>query len=241
MRAETRRSDGEVAALMAPCSQTAKAVGTGVSGTGPDPDSMRTGPVGCCLFDAAALNTYTHLSLAFTSRTVPAPGHRERCGRLVETTKGRSSIGRALVSKTSGWGFKSLRPCYTLLRQDVCACTYFIAQPCGSTGRGTATTRNQVSSVTDAVGSIDMPDAEDEAPESKKKTRKGGKRGKKGPLGRLALFYRQIVAELRKVVWPTRSQLTTYTSVVIVFVVVMIGLVTVLDMGFARVVKYVFG
>ncbi|ARF74573.1 preprotein translocase subunit SecE [Kitasatospora albolonga] len=95
--------------------------------------------------------------------------------------------------------------------------------------------------MTDAVGSIDMPDAEDESPESKKKTRKGGKRGKKGPLGRLALFYRQIVAELRKVVWPTRSQLTTYTIVVIVFVVVMIGIVTVLDMGFARVVKYVFG
>ncbi|MEV6161111.1 preprotein translocase subunit SecE [Streptomyces sp. NPDC052052] len=95
--------------------------------------------------------------------------------------------------------------------------------------------------MTDAVGSIDMPDAEDEAPESKKKTRKGGKRGKKGPLGRLALFYRQIVAELRKVVWPTRQQLTTYTSVVIVFVVVMIGLVTVVDFGFQRVVKYVFG
>nr|WP_202445332.1 MULTISPECIES: preprotein translocase subunit SecE [Streptomyces] len=86
-----------------------------------------------------------------------------------------------------------------------------------------------------------MPDAEDEAPESKKRPRKGGKRGKKGPLGRLALFYRQIVAELRKVVWPTRSQLTTYTSVVIVFVVVMIGLVTVIDFGFARAVKYVFG
>ncbi|WP_405899350.1 preprotein translocase subunit SecE [Streptomyces sp. NBC_00727] len=94
--------------------------------------------------------------------------------------------------------------------------------------------------MTDAVGSIDKPDAEDEAPESKK-TRKGGKRGKKGPLGRLALFYRQIIAELRKVVWPTRNQLTTYTSVVIVFVVVMIGLVTVIDFGFARVIKYVFG
>jgi preprotein translocase subunit SecE len=78
-------------------------------------------------------------------------------------------------------------------------------------------------------------------PESKKKTRKGGKRGKKGPLGRFALFYRQIVAELRKVVWPTRNQLTTYTTVVIVFVVVMIGLVTVIDFGFQRVVKYVFG
>ncbi|WP_326699283.1 preprotein translocase subunit SecE [Streptomyces sp. NBC_01754] len=95
--------------------------------------------------------------------------------------------------------------------------------------------------MTDAVGSIDMPDAEDEAPESKRKPRKGGKRGKKGPLGRLALFYRQIVAELRKVVWPTRNQLTTYTTVVIIFVVVMIGLVTVIDFGFARLVKFVFG
>ncbi|TQK52509.1 preprotein translocase subunit SecE [Streptomyces sp. SLBN-118] len=95
--------------------------------------------------------------------------------------------------------------------------------------------------MTDAVGSIDMPDAEDEAPESKKKARKGGKRGKKGPLGRLALFYRQIIAELRKVVWPTRSQLSTYTTVVIVFVVVMIGLVTVIDYGFQEAVKYVFG
>ncbi|MFJ2831945.1 preprotein translocase subunit SecE [Streptomyces sp. NPDC087263] len=93
--------------------------------------------------------------------------------------------------------------------------------------------------MTDAVGSIDMPDAE--APESSKKTRKGGKRGKKGPLRRLATFYRQIVAELRKVVWPTRNQLTTYTSVVIVFVVIMIALVTVIDYGLNHAAKYVFG
>ncbi|CAM5471993.1 MULTISPECIES: preprotein translocase subunit SecE [Streptomyces] len=92
----------------------------------------------------------------------------------------------------------------------------------------------------DAVGSIDTPDAQDEAPESKK-TRKGGKRAKKGPLKRLALFYRQIVAELRKVVWPSRNQLTTYTTVVIVFVLVMIGLVTVIDYGLNHAAKYVFG
>lgn len=96
-------------------------------------------------------------------------------------------------------------------------------------------------SVTDAVGSIDKPDADDEETAESKKPRKGGKRGKKGPLGRLALFYRQIVAELRKVVWPTRNQLTTYTTVVIVFVVIMIGLVTVIDYGFNQAIKYVFG
>ncbi|ASY33283.1 MULTISPECIES: preprotein translocase subunit SecE [unclassified Streptomyces] len=92
--------------------------------------------------------------------------------------------------------------------------------------------------MTDAVGSIDTPDAQDEAPRPKKK---GGKRGKKGPLGRLALFYRQVIAELRKVVWPTRNQLSTYTTVVIVFVVIMIGLVTVIDYGFSQAAKYVFG
>jgi preprotein translocase subunit SecE len=95
--------------------------------------------------------------------------------------------------------------------------------------------------VTDAVGSIDMPDAQDEAPDSQKKTRKGGKRAKKGPLKRLALFYRQIVAELRKVVWPTRNQLTSYTTAVIVFVVLMIGLITLIDYGLSNAAKYVFG
>jgi preprotein translocase subunit SecE len=95
--------------------------------------------------------------------------------------------------------------------------------------------------VTDAVGSIDMPDAQDEVQESTKKTRKGGKRAKKGPLKRLALFYRQIVAELRKVVWPTRNQLTSYTTVVIFFVAMMIALVTLIDYGLSHAAKYVFG
>ncbi|MEV6315954.1 preprotein translocase subunit SecE [Streptomyces sp. NPDC051776] len=96
--------------------------------------------------------------------------------------------------------------------------------------------------MTAAPGSTATPESgrpEDEV--AAQKGRRGGKRGKKGPLGRLALFYRQIVAELRKVVWPTRSQLTTYTTVVIVFVVIMIGLVTVIDWGFSEAVKYVFG
>ncbi|GAA2672878.1 preprotein translocase subunit SecE [Streptomyces aculeolatus] len=74
-----------------------------------------------------------------------------------------------------------------------------------------------------------------------KPARRGGKRGRKGPFARLALFYRQIVAELRKVVWPTRNQLTTYTTVVIIFVVVMIGIVTVIDFGFTELMQYVFG
>jgi len=54
---------------------------------------------------------------------------------------------------------------------------------------------------------------------------------KKGPFGRLSLWFRQVVAELRKVVYPTRKQLLTYTAVVLVFVAIMIAIVTVLDLA----------
>ncbi len=58
---------------------------------------------------------------------------------------------------------------------------------------------------------------------------------------RLGLFYRQVIAELRKVVWPTRSQLITYTAVVLVFVGFIIAIVSLLDLAFGWVVLEVFG
>ena len=54
-------------------------------------------------------------------------------------------------------------------------------------------------------------------------------------------FYRQIVAELRKVVWPTQQQLITYFIVVLVFVLVIMTIVSLLDLGFGRLVFKVFG
>ncbi|MCW2787208.1 MAG: preprotein translocase subunit SecE [Marmoricola sp.] len=54
-------------------------------------------------------------------------------------------------------------------------------------------------------------------------------------------FYRQIVAELRKVVWPSQQQLVTYFLVVMVFVLVMIALVSLLDLGFGKLIFAVFG
>jgi preprotein translocase subunit SecE len=53
-------------------------------------------------------------------------------------------------------------------------------------------------------------------------------------------YYRQIVAELRKVVWPTQQQLITYFVVVMVFVVVIMGIVSLLDLGFGKLVFKVF-
>ncbi|BFV58743.1 preprotein translocase subunit SecE [Kitasatospora sp. CMC57] len=71
--------------------------------------------------------------------------------------------------------------------------------------------------------------------------KKSGKRAKKSIFARTALFYRQIIAELRKVVWPTRSELTQYTTVVVVFVVVVMGLVASMDYGFSKLSLWVFG
>ena len=55
-----------------------------------------------------------------------------------------------------------------------------------------------------------------------------------------ATFYRQVVAELRKVVWPTQEQLVTYFFVVMVFVIVMMAIVSALDLAFGRLVFAVF-
>jgi preprotein translocase subunit SecE len=59
--------------------------------------------------------------------------------------------------------------------------------------------------------------------------------------GRLARFLREVVAELRKVIWPTRNQLVTYTIVVLVFVSFMVALVWLLDLVFAQGVLLLFG
>ncbi len=62
-----------------------------------------------------------------------------------------------------------------------------------------------------------------------------------GRIRRIGTFYRQVIAELRKVIWPTRKQLVTYTAVVLVFVVFVVAFVALVDLGFQRVVFYVFG
>lgn len=58
---------------------------------------------------------------------------------------------------------------------------------------------------------------------------------------RIAVFVRQVFAELRKVVTPTRSELLKFTAVVLGFVVVMMALVYGLDVLFSWVTTVVFG
>jgi preprotein translocase subunit SecE len=68
-----------------------------------------------------------------------------------------------------------------------------------------------------------------------------GRAAKREPRTTPALFFRQIVGELRKVIWPTRRELITYTVVCLTFVIFMVIVVTTLDYGFTKLVFYVFG
>ena len=71
--------------------------------------------------------------------------------------------------------------------------------------------------------------------------RRGSGRTDKGDRTSPALFTRQVVSELRKVIWPTRKELVTYTTVALVFILIMVGIVTSLDYGFTRLVFALFG
>jgi preprotein translocase subunit SecE len=64
---------------------------------------------------------------------------------------------------------------------------------------------------------------------------------KLGFFARISLFVREVIAELRKVIWPTRNELVTYTGVVIVFVLIMAGIVALLDYVFGLGVLALFG
>ena len=65
--------------------------------------------------------------------------------------------------------------------------------------------------------------------------------GKTSRWARTTLFLRQMVAELRKVIWPTRRELITYTWVVIVFVTIVTAIVGVYDLLFTKLVLWLFG
>jgi preprotein translocase subunit SecE len=85
----------------------------------------------------------------------------------------------------------------------------------------------------------DEPDSRggDKAESGSVATKREGRRGG----NRISGFFREVVSELRKVIWPTRKELLTYTGVVIVFVTVVTTIVALLDFGFGKAVLATFG
>jgi preprotein translocase subunit SecE len=94
---------------------------------------------------------------------------------------------------------------------------------------------------------------EDAAPETESKSSKNGDGKKKpkaakksdgpsrNPIMFVVNYLKQVVAELRKVIWPNRKQMVSYTSVVLVFLAFMVALIGGVDLGLAKLVTLVFG
>ncbi|BBZ79552.1 protein translocase subunit SecE [Mycolicibacterium anyangense] len=81
--------------------------------------------------------------------------------------------------------------------------------------------------------------------DTKAKKAKKSKKAKTGPSRNPFLFVwnylKQVVAELRKVIWPNRKQMVSYTTVVLLFLAFMVALIGGVDLGLAKLVLLVFG
>jgi preprotein translocase subunit SecE len=75
---------------------------------------------------------------------------------------------------------------------------------------------------------------------SAKKTKKSSDRSA-NPFVFVYTYLKQVVAEMRKVIWPNRKQMLTYTSVVLAFLAFMVALVGLADLGLTKLVMLVFG
>jgi preprotein translocase subunit SecE len=75
---------------------------------------------------------------------------------------------------------------------------------------------------------------------SAKKTAKDGE-SRLNPIAFALTYVKQVIAELRKVIWPNRKQMVTYTTVVLVFLAFMVALIGGVDLGLAKLVTLIFG
>jgi preprotein translocase subunit SecE len=96
--------------------------------------------------------------------------------------------------------------------------------------------------VTEAVEAPPIEKAGDkkDGRKAKAKTAKKTGPGRPNPFAFVWTYLKQVVAELRKVIWPNRKQMINYTAVVLVFLMFMVALIGVVDLGLAAVVRGVF-
>jgi preprotein translocase subunit SecE len=76
---------------------------------------------------------------------------------------------------------------------------------------------------------------------AKKTAKKSGDGSSRNPFAYVWNYLKQVVAELRKVIWPNRKQMVSYTMVVLVFLAFMVALIGGVDLGVGKLVMWVFG
>jgi preprotein translocase subunit SecE len=95
--------------------------------------------------------------------------------------------------------------------------------------------------VTDADEPATATDSVKNGNGKKPKTAKKQSGPARNPFTFIWNYLKQVIAELRKVIWPNRKQMISYTTVVLVFLAFMVALIGGVDLGLAKLVTLVFG
>jgi preprotein translocase subunit SecE len=93
---------------------------------------------------------------------------------------------------------------------------------------------------TDSAGSKD-DGGSGSTPKKKKAAPKPEDRPSRNPIAFVINYLQEVVAELRKVIWPNRKQMVSYTTVVLFFLIFMVAMIGGVDIGLSRLVTWVFG
>ncbi|AWT52347.1 preprotein translocase subunit SecE [Mycolicibacterium smegmatis] len=116
--------------------------------------------------------------------------------------------------------------------------TAVVTRPLRPTGkrarRGVAESTDEPETAAEAAAAV-------EAGGKAKKVKKDASGPSRNPIMFVVNYLKQVVAELRKVIWPNRKQMVSYTTVVLVFLVFMVALIAGANYGLARLVSLVFG
>ena len=113
-------------------------------------------------------------------------------------------------------------------------------RPTGKRSRRGAVDEDDSQAVDLATGTKAAP-TKNGAGTATKTAKKSADRPSRNPFAFVWTFLKQVVAELRKVIWPNRKQMVNYTAVVLVFLAFMVALIGLVDLGLAKLVKLVFG
>ena len=120
-----------------------------------------------------------------------------------------------------------------------------VATPQRPTGKRS---RQRAEAADGTSGAVELTesDADDQTGKKAKKAKTAKKARKSdepstNPFVFVFNYLKQVVAELRKVIWPNRKQMGSYTSVVLAFLVFMVTFIGLVDLGLAKLVLWVFG
>ncbi len=111
-------------------------------------------------------------------------------------------------------------------------------RPTGKRSRRAAVSADDSEAVDLATGTKAAPTKNGGPTKTAKKSADGPSRN---PLTFVMTYLKQVVAELRKVIWPNRKQMVSYTTVVLIFLAFMVALIGLVDLGLAKLVMTVFG